>query len=76
MRFHSGYEIDDVYAVYGVDPAQGALAVIRPDGYVGTIAALGDVSRIERYIATRIETIWMRTEQSTANNCLPCLSCV
>ncbi|KAJ1713632.1 phenol monooxygenase [Aspergillus flavus] len=42
MRFHSGYEIDDIYAVYGVDPAQGALAVIRPDGYVGTIAALDD----------------------------------
>ncbi|KAB8252107.1 major facilitator superfamily domain-containing protein [Aspergillus flavus] len=44
MRFHSGYEIDDIYAVYGVDPAQGALAVIRPDGYVGTIAALDDVT--------------------------------
>ncbi|BAE60182.1 unnamed protein product [Aspergillus oryzae RIB40] len=44
MRFHSGYETDDIYAVYGVDPAQGALAVIRPDGYVGTIAALDDVT--------------------------------
>ncbi|GAB1204640.1 hypothetical protein APSETT445_003302 [Aspergillus pseudonomiae] len=42
MRFHSGYDIDDVYKIYGVDPAQGALAVIRPDGYVGTIAALDD----------------------------------
>ncbi|OGM42089.1 phenol monooxygenase [Aspergillus bombycis] len=51
MRFHSGYDIDDVYKIYGVDPAQGALAVIRPDGYVGTIAALNDVNRIERYLA-------------------------
>ena len=51
MRFHSGYDIDDVYKIYGVDPAQGALAVIRPDGYVGTIAALDDVNRIERYLA-------------------------
>ncbi|KAE8146764.1 FAD binding domain-containing protein [Aspergillus avenaceus] len=42
MRFHSGYEMDDVYKIYGVDPAQGALAVIRPDGYVGVIAALDD----------------------------------
>ncbi|KAE8372307.1 FAD binding domain-containing protein [Aspergillus bertholletiae] len=44
MRFHSGYDIDDVYKTYGVDPAQGALAVIRPDGYVGTIAGLNDVT--------------------------------
>ncbi|KAL5363873.1 putative efflux pump antibiotic resistance protein [Aspergillus floccosus] len=44
MRFHSGYEMDDVYQIYGVDPGQGALAVIRPDGYVGMIAALDDVT--------------------------------
>ncbi|KAB8228158.1 putative phenol monooxygenase [Aspergillus alliaceus] len=44
MRFHSGYELDDVYKIYGVDPSRGALAVVRPDGYVGMIAALEDVS--------------------------------
>ncbi|KAF5865391.1 hypothetical protein ETB97_004208 [Aspergillus alliaceus] len=48
MRFHSGYELDDVYKIYGVDPSRGALAVVRPDGYVGMIAALEDVSHVER----------------------------
>ncbi|OJJ70025.1 hypothetical protein ASPBRDRAFT_76652 [Aspergillus brasiliensis CBS 101740] len=44
MSFYSGYELDDVYKIYGVDAAQGALAVVRPDGYVGTVAALDDVT--------------------------------
>ncbi|RAK89211.1 putative efflux pump antibiotic resistance protein [Aspergillus costaricaensis CBS 115574] len=44
MSFYSGYEMDDVYKIYGVDAAQGALAVVRPDGYVGTVAALDDVT--------------------------------
>ncbi|RAK96857.1 putative efflux pump antibiotic resistance protein [Aspergillus ibericus CBS 121593] len=44
MSFYSGYEMDDVYKIYGVDAAQGALAVVRPDGYVGLVAALDDVT--------------------------------
>ncbi|KKA17585.1 Phenol 2-monooxygenase [Rasamsonia emersonii CBS 393.64] len=32
MRFYSGYEMDDVYGIYGVEPDRGALAVVRPDG--------------------------------------------
>ncbi|KAL3473528.1 FAD binding domain-containing protein [Aspergillus californicus] len=58
MRFYSGYALsDDVYAIYGVDPAQGALAVVRPDGYIGTIAALGDVARVEGYLRGCIRTV-------------------
>jgi hypothetical protein len=57
MSFYSGYEMDDVYGIYGVDPAKGALAIVRPDGYVGIIAALTDVSRIERYLECLIRTI-------------------
>lgn len=57
MRLHSGYEMDDVYGIYGVDPARGALAVIRPDGYVGTIAALEDVSRVEKYLEGCLRTV-------------------
>jgi hypothetical protein len=51
MAFYSGYEMDDVYGTYGVDPSRGALAVVRPDGYVGLIAELGDVKRIDDYLA-------------------------
>lgn len=50
MRFYSGYEIDDVYGIYGVNPAKGAVAVVRPDGYVGVIATLGDVKKMEGYL--------------------------
>lgn len=50
MSFYSGCDLDDVYRIYGVDPDQGALAVIRPDGYVGTIAALGEVQRLQKYL--------------------------
>jgi hypothetical protein len=51
MRFYSGYELaDDVYKIYGVDEKEGALAVVRPDGYVGVVAGLGDVSAVEGYL--------------------------
>ncbi|KAL4917710.1 FAD binding domain-containing protein [Aspergillus aurantiobrunneus] len=51
MRFYSGYDLsDDVYAIYGVDENQGALAVVRPDGYVGAVAALDDVQSVQGYL--------------------------
>ena len=50
MRFYNGYELEDAYRIYGVDPTKGALAVVRPDGYVGIVAQLGDVSRVEEYL--------------------------
>jgi phenol 2-monooxygenase len=57
MSFYSGYEMDDVYGIYGVDPAKGGLAIVRPDGYVGILASLTDVSRAERYLERLIRTI-------------------
>ncbi|EAW08800.1 putative phenol monooxygenase [Aspergillus clavatus NRRL 1] len=57
MKFHNGYELDDVYKIYGVDGSQGALAVIRPDGYVGVVAALDDVRRVERYLEGCLRTV-------------------
>ncbi|KAF7715380.1 Phenol hydroxylase [Penicillium ucsense] len=54
MSFYSGQEIEDVYATYGVDPARGALAVVRPDGYVGTIAELADVTRVDTFLSSLI----------------------
>lgn len=50
MRFHDGSALDDAYAIYGVDPGRGALAAIRPDGYVGVVAFLDDVARVEEYL--------------------------
>lgn len=54
MSFYSGYEIDDCYGIYGVNPSKGALAVVRPDGYVGVLAELGDVKRIDEYLGRMI----------------------
>ncbi|KAJ6003004.1 hypothetical protein N7451_005551 [Penicillium sp. IBT 35674x] len=57
MSFYSGYELDDVYSTFGVDPAHGALAIVRPDGYIGIVGELGDVKRVEQYLKTLVRTI-------------------
>lgn len=57
MSFYNGYELDDVYSTFGVDPGQGALAVVRPDGYIGIVAELGDFKRVEQYLKALIRTI-------------------
>lgn len=49
MRFYNGTELQDAYKVYGVDPKNGALAVVRPDGYIGAIAELKDTDRVQAY---------------------------
>lgn len=57
MSFYSGYEMDDVYGIYGVDPDKGALAVVRPDGYIGVLADLGNVKRIDNYLGAMIRRV-------------------
>ena len=42
---------EDAYTRFGVAPDRGAMAVVRPDGYVGIMAELGDVARVESYLA-------------------------
>ncbi|KAI0036198.1 FAD binding domain-containing protein [Vararia minispora EC-137] len=39
-----------VYATYGISDA-GALALVRPDGYVGTVAPLDRLDVVEKYFA-------------------------
>ena len=57
MSFYSGYEIDDVYGIYGINPTEGALAIVRPDGYIGVIAALSDVNRAQGYLEKLVRTV-------------------
>ncbi|CAL1714087.1 unnamed protein product [Somion occarium] len=40
------------YDIYGVDPSQGAIIVVRPDGYVGTVTPLEGVKDLETYFDT------------------------
>ena len=48
MQFHCADAT--AYAAYGVDQARGGTAVIRPDGYVGTIGHLDDLGKVEGYL--------------------------
>ncbi|CAI7645357.1 unnamed protein product [Penicillium pancosmium] len=57
MRLYDGAALDDAYSIYGVDPAHGALAVIRPDGYVGVVAQLDDLKQVEEYLQACIRTV-------------------
>ena len=57
MCFYDGSALDDAYRIYGVDPTQGAVVVVRPDGYVGVVAHLGDVSRIDGFLRRCIRTV-------------------
>jgi phenol 2-monooxygenase len=39
------------YSTYGIDPCTGAIVVVRPDGYVGIVASLENVSDIDAYFS-------------------------
>ncbi|OJA18323.1 hypothetical protein AZE42_02802 [Rhizopogon vesiculosus] len=43
------------YSRYGIGP-QGALVVVRPDGYVGAIASLDNVEELDTYFASFMKT--------------------
>ncbi|KKZ61508.1 hypothetical protein EMCG_00587 [[Emmonsia] crescens] len=54
MRLH--YLDPEGYAAYGVDMKLGAIAVVRPDGCVGTIAKLDDTKKINSYLRRCLRT--------------------
>jgi phenol 2-monooxygenase len=41
---------EDAYGIYGASREQGLIAVVRPDGYVGMVAALDGVQRVFDYL--------------------------
>ncbi|KXJ90550.1 hypothetical protein Micbo1qcDRAFT_135755, partial [Microdochium bolleyi] len=58
MRFHGvGVGDEDVYRVYGVDEKIGAAVVVRPDGYVGAVAALDDTKVLDEYLKRCLKTV-------------------
>lgn len=50
MRMYGLSRNEDAYDVYGVSKDQGIVAVIRPDGYVGTLASLSGIAEVESYL--------------------------
>jgi phenol 2-monooxygenase len=49
MRTYGLSRKEDAYEIYGVSKDEGLIAVIRPDGYVGTLASLSDTEEVEIY---------------------------
>jgi len=37
--------------MYGIDPYTGAIVVVRPDGYISTVAPLENVSNVDAYFS-------------------------
>ncbi|KII85917.1 hypothetical protein PLICRDRAFT_115229 [Plicaturopsis crispa FD-325 SS-3] len=56
------------YAAYGIDPATGAVVVVRPDGYVGTVSPLDRVQDLEAYFASFVKT-------DSKESCGGCATC-
>lgn len=48
IRFH-GVGVDYLYGIYGVDVKKGAIAVVRPNGYIVLISVLNDTNRVHSY---------------------------
>jgi phenol 2-monooxygenase len=40
-----------IHERYGISRSAGALVVVRPDGYVGTIAPLDELATLDTYFA-------------------------
>lgn len=58
MRFHGvGVCEEDVYGVYGVDEKVGAAVAVRPDGYVGAVASLDNMTVLEEYLKRCLRTV-------------------
>jgi len=49
MRLYGLTGTEDVYDIYGVPKEQGAVVVVRPDGYVGAISHLSAMKDVEAY---------------------------
>lgn len=56
MRFH-GPVVDGLYGTYGVDSHVGAVAVIRPDGYVGVVSSLTSAHHVSEYLRRCLVTV-------------------
>lgn len=72
MSFHNGTELDDVYAVHGVDKERGAMAVVRPHGCVGGLGALEGkegADRIERYLRGYLRGIDEEIQSERERSC-------
>jgi phenol 2-monooxygenase len=57
MRTYGCSKKEDAYEIYGVCKDEGLLAVVRPDGYVGTLAPLSGTKEVEAYLRSCLVVI-------------------
>jgi phenol 2-monooxygenase len=50
MRTYGLSKKEDAYEIYGVPKEDGLIAVVRPDGYVGTLVSLSGTKEAETYL--------------------------
>lgn len=68
MSFYNGTELQDAYGVYGVSHEKGVVAVVRPDGYIGVIAALGDMERVIQYLGRCLKIVGQTNGQTNGKH--------
>lgn len=51
MRTYGLAKKEDAYDVYGITKEEGAIAVVRPDGYVGVVCRLSALDVAEGYLS-------------------------
>ncbi len=44
------------YDAFGIDRAEGAIVVVRPDGYVAKVASIDRVSELDVYFSSFMKT--------------------
>ncbi|CUS15496.1 unnamed protein product [Tuber aestivum] len=65
LVFGDGFR--ELYAAWGVHEEVGALAVVRPDGYVGAVAAVNEVAVVENWLGrvlAKVGTLGVRVPGS------------
>ncbi|XP_014557645.1 hypothetical protein COCVIDRAFT_96672 [Bipolaris victoriae FI3] len=50
MRTYGLSRKEDAYEVFGVLKDEGLIAIVRPDGYIGTLVSLSDTNEVEEYL--------------------------
>ena len=51
MRIYGLAKKEDAYDVFGITRGEGAIAIVRPDGYVGILCRLSTPDVAENYLS-------------------------
>lgn len=64
----SFHQCGKAYERYGIDPHVGAIVVVRPDGYVGTVAPFEELDTVNNYFSAFVKPLvsMMRDEFTPA----------